>query len=256
MSNLDEVSDETKENFTELLLDYVGRECREFCYWFDRKFETFYKEGITEEADAWEDFREFAFNDFDNSDNDFWKYIGSEELNDTFKVGEVMELMVAMSQDFNDSFDIQLKMTDKTFNSERRIWNTLAYWATFTDLIDPVRDGFKKKWNRMIGEKEEANTSRECDVCYEAKQIHACCASCKGKLLCRDCYDKVDNECPFCRRMMIFDSKLFRPFVKLDEAERKYGSLIWVRSESKEEWLGKLKDVCKEINDHEGRWFC
>lgn len=248
MSNLDEISDEAKENFKNFLNEYsFGGNKSLIEEWFEYHFEDEVKQGLNDERDGWEVFRNFAFNDSDESDNDFWKFTGSEKLNELFCVGDVMEMMVACSDDFNDSFDVQLKMTDKNFNSERRIWNTLAYWATYTDLTDDIREEFKKRWDEKVAGEVEENPNTTCDICYENKQIHACCASCKGKLLCKSCYTKLDNECPFCRRMILFDSKMFRPFVKLEEAEKKYRSLIWVRSESKEEWLNKLADVCKEI---------
>ena len=255
-----EINNETIETFAELLMEYSGRECRQFRYWFEKKFDEFYKEGMKWE-EGWEDFRNFAFNDSDDSDNDFWNYFGSERLNQEFKVSEVMKLMVECARYFKYNFDNEVKLTDNTFNTERGIWNTLAWWATDTYISLELSDGFNKRWDILVAELEEEKLKKEagevkrtiCDICYDNKQIHACCASCKGKMLCKTCYIKVDNECPFCRQVMIYDSKFFRPFVKLDPSESRCGCIAWRKSDEKEVWLKKLGDVCKEVKEKEFR---
>ena len=253
----DEINSDIIDNFGDLLMEYSGRECRQFRYWFEEKFDEFYKEGITEWEEGWEDFRNFAFNDSDDRDNDFWKYFGSQELNERFNVSDVMLMMVECARYIKDNFANEVKLTDITFNSERKIWNTLAWWATYTDIGDELRDGFKKRWESQVAELEEEKLKKDtgevkrtiCDICYDNKQIHACCSSCKGKMLCKSCYIKVDNECPFCRRVMIYDSKFFRPFVKLDPSESRCGCIAWRKSDEKEVWLKKLEEVCKEVEE-------
>jgi hypothetical protein len=200
----------------------------------------------------WDNFIEETFNDFyDDSRDSFYSECGDGLAE--FSPNEAFHLLCECNKWSKDEYDIQLEL-----KSPFRIWNTLAYWIVKTE--DTISDDFYSEFDKKIRveylkiqqiemrQQKDENTKKTtiCDICYENKQIFACCSSCKGKMLCGECYIEVANECPFCRGIMLVPIRL-RRWEKVELG----GCSCYGKSEYKEAWLGKMVNVCDAIRMRE-----
>lgn len=148
----DELLEETIIQFRTLLERYIY-DTHATEEWFE-EFDEWIKVGVNDnEEDGWECFKNKYFNDWEDSGNDFWECIGSEELDDDFKTGEVLTMMTLMAEEFNDRFETKFLLTNKNFNSERKIWNCLAYWAVETEMGKFVKKEFTNRFNDELDSK-------------------------------------------------------------------------------------------------------
>lgn len=84
---------------------------------------------------------------------------------------------------------------------EEHTWNCIAYWSfRTTNQLDEeqyqissfIKNCIKYKYTRSGG-------SLSCGVCLENKTLYTGCYQCNGNFVCLDCYNQLENTCPFCR---------------------------------------------------------
>jgi hypothetical protein len=91
---------------------------------------------------------------------------------------------------------------ENALENEEQAWNTICYWCFQLRLMDKWEELFTEKFKEEFCYYKDVRnrTSRIlCGVCYENKILYTGCSCCNNNYLCRTCYDKIDNECPFCR---------------------------------------------------------
>ena len=119
-------------------------------------------------------------------------------LNNEFSIRDFIKFWKDCSEWFDDTFgDDEVKL-----ETEEQAWNCIAFWVFQTKLMDDFEEEFTEKFKEEFCEYRDTRnrTCRlACGVCYENKVLYTGCSCCNGNYLCHSCYDKVDNECPFCR---------------------------------------------------------
>jgi hypothetical protein len=119
-------------------------------------------------------------------------------LNVEFTIRDFIKFWKDCSEWFNDNFD------DDTLEieNEEQAWNSICFWVFQEKLMDEWEELFTENFKEEFSNYKDVRnrTSRiPCGVCYENKILYTGCFRCNGNYLCRTCYDKVNNECPFCR---------------------------------------------------------
>jgi len=161
-------------------------------------------------------YMEDLFNDFENTKKgyNFFKFItkksylkarfGSNKkrvvnlLNFTFTITDFIWLWKRYCEYNSDEGVEEMK-------DEEHTWNCIAYWANRTlneeeyQISSFIKNCIKYKYTR-------SGSPLSCGVCLENKTLYTGCYQCNGNFVCLDCYNQLENTCPFCRcRLMIKD---------------------------------------------------
>lgn len=189
------------------------------CYfdgWFKDKdlleeFERLLKEERQDEKfiDEWaednfrDEFVEKLFNDFDTGISFFADNECS--LGTEFNVDDFINLWNCASKYYKEEFD-----TDVEMRNAEHAWNTIAYWVIKDILYDQYLTKFTRKYEQEYQDYKDEMTKPSripCGVCYENKILYTGCYTCNNNYLCRTCYIKCQDECPFCRNGMMISSE-------------------------------------------------
>lgn len=149
------------------------------------------------------DFVEKLFNDFDTGISFFADNECS--LGTELNVDDFINLWICASKYYKEEFDVDVEMR----NAEHA-WNTIAYWVIKDILYDEYLMKFQKKYEQEYQDYKDEMTKPSripCGVCYENKLLYTGCYTCNNNYLCRTCYIKCENECPFCRDGMMISSE-------------------------------------------------
>lgn len=164
-------------------------------------------------------YMEYLFNDWENTKNgyNFFKFItkksylkarfGSNKksvvnlLNYTFTIADFIWLWEQYCIYNSDEGVEEMK-------GEEHAWNCIAYWCIRTTNVEDDEE-YKNSSFMKNCIKYEYNRSKShlnCGVCFENKTLYTGCFQCNGNFVCVDCYNQLENTCPFCRcRLMIKD---------------------------------------------------
>lgn len=118
-------------------------------------------------------------------------------LNTEFTIRDFIQFWKDCSEWFDDTFDTTLEMAN-----EEQAWNSICFWVFQVKLMDEWEEIFTEKFKEEFCDYKDARnrTGRiPCGVCYENKILYTGCSCCNNNYLCHSCYDKIDNDCPFCR---------------------------------------------------------
>lgn len=198
--------------FGELKRMVNGYTAKNFKEWFDihrdeklkRNFERMIVNGNEDEEEIGdgilEVYRDEFIEDLTNRWNEpkcpnFFKQY--KLLNVEFSVRDFIKFWKDCCEWFDDAFGDEVKL-----ETEEQAWNCICFWVFQTKLMDDWEELFTEKFKEEFCEyRDNRNrTSRiPCGVCYENKILFTGCSCCNGNYLCHSCYDKIDNECPFCR---------------------------------------------------------
>jgi hypothetical protein len=140
------------------------------------------------------------FNDWENTRKgyNFFKFTTKKSvvnlLNYTFTITDFI-LLWQQYCEYNSDEGVE-EMKD-----EEHTWNCIAYWAFRTtnqedeeqyQISSFIKNCIKYKYTRPEG-------SLSCGVCLENKTLYTGCYQCNGNFVCLDCYNQLENTCPFCR---------------------------------------------------------
>lgn len=180
--------------------------------------------------------------DENDSEYDFYEF--HKCLLDNFKSSELLDFLRKANEFYRELED------DVSLKCNRETWNMIAFWAFVTEIGYEFQTNFRnlviKEFETRRKETNERKHRLECNICFEAKQIHVCCSFCKGKLFCKSCYNKLNNKCPFCREKMQENDKKARKF-DIYRCEKNPINWYYIKSEHKEKWIENTERICEEI---------
>jgi len=80
-------------------------------------------------------------------------------------------------------------------------WNCIAYWAirTTNELNEEEYKNSSFIKNCIKYTYTRSGSALSCGVCLENKTLYTGCFQCNGNFVCFDCYNQLENTCPFCR---------------------------------------------------------
>lgn len=97
----------------------------------------------------------------------------------------------------------QEALCDLIKDTQFETMNTLAYWyhlhmTTYSDKLNQFAN------DMFIELKDKTRTTgKECVICYDDCVIAHICQTCKHSMVCKQCYSRLNNQCPLCRTTMV-----------------------------------------------------